>query len=498
MTRTGFAIFLLILAAAPGGASGDALEDREWKLITSDNFRVHSLLGVTRTTEMLRQLEVMRVALGGNSGTATFQAAVPTVIIALDNAEDYALIGAPESTVGFFIADQRENAIVVQDNAEVEGVRTILHEYVHYLHRLKERIALPRWFEEGTAEYLSSSRVVDDRFEFGLPLPGRLSSLTFASWLPMREVLTLNELSNLTLVDGDLFYSQAWLLVHYLNSRAGGRQAVMQALQRYRELVVNGEDRIVAFEKTFELAVDDLNETLLEYLLADDFRTQSIRVNSALPGFSPRVQSIPKSQIQIALAQMAIRFENDVAAERWFTAALESDDTRALAEAGLGTVLGFRGDVENASRRFEAAILLVSYDFRMWMDYAQFWAGRIANTYDRETREVYARRLEEALRNALTIADATPELNSLMGFAYLARGKDLDEAIEYLQAAAQQSPADQGSLILLANAYLYSGQPEQAIGAARSVLSLAHDTNPLTISAREIIEKASHELTRRH
>jgi hypothetical protein len=80
--RTGVALILLVLAAAPLSASGEALEDRDWKLITSENFRVHSLLSVERTTEMLRQLEVMRVALGDNSGAATFQAAVPTVIIA--------------------------------------------------------------------------------------------------------------------------------------------------------------------------------------------------------------------------------------------------------------------------------------------------------------------------------------------------------------------------------------------------------------------------------
>lgn len=483
-------IFAVILATIATPALGDALLERDWKLITSDNFRVHSVLSEERTTELLRQLEVMRVALGDPNAVATFQAAVPTVILALDNDDDYQMIGAPDTTVGFFIADQRENAIVVQDNDEVQGVRTILHEYVHYLHRQNGRIIYPRWFEEGNAEYLSSSRVTDGSYDYGLPITARLSSLTFAAWLPMEHILELSDLSSLTLEQGDLFYSQSWLLVHYLNSQPNADQDVPRKLQRYGELVVSGLNRVSAFEQAFSLDLDELDDILLKYLLANDFKIRSVAVDTALPNFSPRVEALPTPHVQIAIAEMAMRFGNDQAAEEWFTEALSNDETKARAEAGLGTVFGHRGEVSKANARFEAAIYLVSYDFRMWMDYAQFWAGRVSNTKSAEKREVYSKRLEEALRNALTISAATPELNSLMGFAYLAQGKDTGEAIEYLLAATEQSPTDQASRLLLANAYLYSGEYQLAIDAAESVLSLEHESSEITVSAQELIDES--------
>ena len=184
---------------------------------------------------------------------------------------------------------------------------------------------------------------------------------------------------------------------------------------------------------------------------------------------------------------MAMRFLNDKEAEQWFTKALSDDVTRPRAESGLGTVYGYRGDISKARERFEAAIYLVSYDFRMWMDYAQFWADRISVTDDIRQRESYGKRLEESLRSALTISDATPELNALMGFAYMAQGKDIDEAIEYLIAATEQSPTDQPSRLLLASAYLFAKRFHLAINTAESVLRFEHESNEITAAADEII-----------
>ncbi len=484
-----------LLSVGAGLASELPLDERDWTLMTSSNFRVHSVLSSQRTAELLRHLEIMRAALDEPGESATFQADVPTVIIALDTESDYLLIGAPGTTVGIFIADQRENAIVIQDHDDVQGIQTILHEYAHYLYRKNGRIAYPKWYAEGIAEYLSSSRVTQTSFDVGLPLADRLTTLTFSSWVPLQEILEISDTSTLTLDQGDQFYSQSWLLVHFLNSQPDADRELPLQLQRYSDLVVNGAQVADAFEDAFSMQVDDLNDTLLQYFLAGEYASKSISIDSAFPAFAPSEEALPVERIRVALAEMAMRFDNDEMAEQWFTLALEHDDTRALAEAGLGTVFGHRGEVAKARSRFEAAIYLVSYNFRMWMDYAQFWAERLSTSYDPERRVYYAKQLEEALRSALTISDATPELNSLMGFAYMAQGKDTDEAIEYLLAATEQSPTDQGSRLLLANAYFYAGNFLAAIDAAESVLKLEHEGNEVTASARDIIAKSRLALT---
>jgi hypothetical protein len=367
---------------------GESLDEREWRQVTSENFRVNTVLSETRATELLRQMEVMRAALGISSADATYQAAVPTVIIALDNADDYHLLGAPDTTVGIFMANQRENSIVIQDNDDVQGVQIILHEYVHYLNRQNGRVVLPKWFEEGNAEYLSSSQIKDDSFDFGLVSAGRLTTLHFSAWLPTSEILEMSDLLTLDAERGDLFYSQSWLLVHFLKSRSNADRDLPGMLQRYSELVVSGEDRSNAFELAFELDFDELDGTLLQYVLANEFQKKSLPIESALPDFSIEVERLSTPKVQIALGQMAMRFENDEAAEHWFTLALSDEETRPHAEAGLGNVFGYRGEVSKASARYEAALRLVSYDFRMWMDYAQFWANRVSAAYDNENGSI--------------------------------------------------------------------------------------------------------------
>tara|TARA_R110002096_G_scaffold65006_4_gene158316 strand:+ start:41902 stop:43398 length:1497 start_codon:yes stop_codon:yes gene_type:complete len=490
MSRRLVKLVLSLLVLVCGTTFAESLAERIWMRVSTDNFHLHSVLDEERTLELLRTLEVMRSAFSDPDAAQTFQAGVPTIIVALDKEDDYRMLGVPASTVGIFIADARENAIVIQDNERVTAVRTILHEYVHYLLRQNGRVVYPKWYEEGNAEYLSSSRIHNGEFEYGLPLQGRIATLNFAAWMPLADILAVDDTNELESAAGDLFYAQAWLLVHYLNSLPDAEQHWDRRLQDYNQLLLEGLDPVAAFEAAFELSVETLEDTLLKYFLAERFASRRIPVDTSLPNFAPRITELRQAQIEIVLARMAMRFHQESVAEDWFRSALADEETRPSAEAGLGTIYGRRGDIDQAEAHFEAAIYLVSYDFRMWMDYAQFWAERLYSAADREESALYAKRLEEALRNALTISDATPELNTLMGLAFLAQGKDVGEAITFLQEAVQQSPIDQGSRLLLASAYLHDYQPRRAIEIAESVLSFEHESNAATASAHELIDLA--------
>jgi len=486
---------LLTLALATQGAAiahGAALEEREWQLVTSENFRIHSVLGTERTTELLRHLEIMRKTLDRDSDEPTWRASVPTIILAVDRHEDYAAIGAPENTVGFFVADLRENAILFEDGDDAEGIEVILHEYVHYLSQRNARIRYPKWYEEGRAEYMAASQLHDQVLEVGMPNRRRLFSLNFERWLPLPEILEQTDLTELDDVTGDLFYGQSWLLVHYLSNHERFADHMAEYLERFNTYVVEGRDRVTAFEEAFGLDIDDLEKALLEYFVAGRFESRRIPADTALPDFSPRVRPLTAPEVRLSLAQMAMRLDNYTAADRWFRAAqYELDDiARAHAEAGLGRLRGIEGDVDTARGHFEKAVSLTSWDFRIWMDYAQFWAQRVAVTTDKTQRQRYARRLKEALQNGLTIRDATPELNSLMGLAYLALGEDLREAVAYLEAASEAVPTDQGSLLLLANAYLFLGRPDRAVEAAHTILGLQHEHGPIAEAAQDVINRA--------
>jgi len=472
-----------------------SLEDREWRQVSSENFRIKSVLSEERTTELLRHLEIMRSSLGTAGETST-DSTVRTVIIAVDNHDDYVSIGAPDYSAGFFFSDLRENAILIEDGRQLSGIQVILHEYAHFLNKQSGRIRYPRWYEEGNAEYLSHSRLQDQAFEFGLAPEQHLAALSFSTWLPLPQILEVTDVSALDEVEGTLFYGQAWLLVHYLRSLPDADQAVPEMLRAYARLVSDGTPTIEAFEKAFNVEADILENELLKYFLGRQFASRSVPVNTALPGFQTRTRKLSTAEAQLALAQMALRFENIYGAERWFGDVLADDILRAHGEAGLGRVLGYRGDVEGANEHFDTAIKLMAWDFDIWMDYSQYWAQRIATAYDEQSRLRYASRLIGSLESALTISDATPELNSLMGFAYLAKGTDTLEAINFLEAAAEAAPHDQASRLLLANAYLYVGRYGDAIDVAESVLLFEHQPNEVTDAAHVVIVQARQKRAR--
>ncbi len=485
-----FAIVVSACLTLGNAALGEPLDERDWILMTSDNFRVHSVLDKERTAELLRHLEVMHATFGNAGDGSTHESKIPTVILVVDGHEAYTAIGAPANSMGYFISDLRENAILVEDSHGTRGVEVMLHEYVHFLSLQTGRIRYPRWYEEGRAEYLSTSRLHDNVLEYGRPVERRMASLRFGTWLPLRTVLELTDLSTLDEEQGDLFYGQSWLLVHYLSSQPDAELKLPAATREYSVLVGRGVNRSDAFEQAFEQDIDELEPILLKYFLDGSFASKEVPADTALPGFSPGVRPLSIEEVRLALARMALRFKNLDGAETWFTAVLSDPEFRAHGEAGLGRILGIRGDIEGAQARFDEAIYLMAWDFDIWMDYAQFWAQRVSVTPDFDTRKRYALRLVDALESALTIRKATPELNSLMGFAYLAMDKDIYEAIEYLEAAANAAPFDQASRLLLANAYLFVGENGRAIDMAESVLSLEHEPSNVTVAAQALISKA--------
>ena len=485
------ALFLIcVWSTATLSESDVPLEDKAWQDVRSDNFRIYSVLAPARTVELLRHLEIMRAALGDVTEESTYKSGVPTIIVAVDNHDDYVSIGAPDYSAGYFFSDLRENAILIEDSEESAGIQVILHEFAHYLNRQAGRPRYPRWYEEGSAEYLSHSRLHDGAFEYALAPRKYLATLGFGHWMPLATVLEITDASSLSEIDAAMFYAQAWLLVHYLRNRPDADAQITGQLTRYARDSARGMTPVAAFETAFGLDLDRLEEDLLRYYLDRQFMSRSLPADTALRDFSARSRAMSPAEAQLALAQMALRFDNLDGAERWFEKALSNNDIRALAEAGLGRIAGYRGDIEGANARFESAIFLMAWDFTIWMDYAQYWAQRVANSYGPGERTRHASKLIDALESASTIAEPTPELNSLMGFAYLARGDDPDKAIEYLEAASAAAPYDQASRLLLANAYLYVGRLDDAIRVAEAVLLFEHEPGLVAGAARDVIAEA--------
>ncbi len=306
----------------------------------------------------------MRASLGDSSEVSTYDSRVPTIILAVDNHDDYVSIGAPDFSAGYFVSDLRENAILIEHTAGSRGIQIILHEYAHYLNKQSGHIRFPRWFEEGNAEYLSNSRVRNQAFEYAMAPQGHLATLNFMSWMPLAAVLATDDTSAMNNEEAALFYGQSWLMVHYLRSLPDADQTLPAKLERYARLASTGTPPGTAFSQAFSVDLEDFEQALLQYYLEKEFSSRTVPVNTALPGFAPQVSDMSRSEAQLALAHMALRLENFDAAETWFTATLSDDELRAYAEAGLGRILGRRGDLDGANKRFETCHLPDGLGFR--------------------------------------------------------------------------------------------------------------------------------------
>jgi hypothetical protein len=121
-------------------------------------------------------------------------------------------------------------------SAEVpdESARTMFHEYAHHFMLSNFMGAYPAWYVEGFAEFNATvSFESKGLVGFGKPQSERMRWLAYTNqWLPLEKLLTSN-VAALSVDERQSFYSEGWLLTHYLTfevKRAGQLQTYLKDL----------------------------------------------------------------------------------------------------------------------------------------------------------------------------------------------------------------------------------------------------------------------------
>ncbi|HEY9109829.1 MAG TPA: DUF1570 domain-containing protein [Roseateles sp.] len=148
------------------------------------------------------------------------------------------------------------------DEADFAQV-VLFHEVAHRLMFEYSSRSYPRWFVEGFAEYMSRTRLEDDRVTFGLAPPRAAAVLAgeriLGDELSWEDLLKASARNYST--EGD-FYFKSWLLTHYMFSDS----TRTQQLHQYMERLANGEEAVAAFESATGLTMEQLRSTLRRYL----------------------------------------------------------------------------------------------------------------------------------------------------------------------------------------------------------------------------------------
>ncbi|MGB8986513.1 MAG: hypothetical protein WCC37_07920 [Candidatus Sulfotelmatobacter sp.] len=223
-------------------SSARETEPSPWLEIHSTHFTVITDAGEKRGKEVALRFEQMRSVFAILLMKDRLNEPLPLTILAFKNDKDYYQTaplrqGQPISVPGFFVPGTDQNFIVL-NMFEVEPWRAVAHDFAHLLLNYNYP-PVEGWFDEGLAEYFSSTRLDNRQVEIGgdpelnnlfsedllenqhelrNPPKSLTELLSGQVWLALPDLLTLkhdtstyNEATHHT-----LFYAQSWITIHYL------------------------------------------------------------------------------------------------------------------------------------------------------------------------------------------------------------------------------------------------------------------------------------------
>ena len=157
---------------------------------------------------------------------------------------------------------ERQYAVIRLDQDIPGKYNVVYHEYVHTLLHANFRW-LPTWLDEGLAEFYGNSRFEQTKMYVGAPST-RVYRLQGATLIKVDELISENPWVKFRKDEQqiDLFYSEAWALVHYLIFGPGMEQG--KKLDKFYKALLQGEDQKKAFQEVFG-SFQDVQEGLSNY-----------------------------------------------------------------------------------------------------------------------------------------------------------------------------------------------------------------------------------------
>ena len=243
----------LLAAAAPLAA------ESPWLRLATPRFELYTNTGDKIGRETLALFEQAHLAVTAGSGIAT-RSAPPLRIFLFRSPEDFAPYRSTETALGYYL-DGRSRAYIAIRFSGRSTSRIIFHEYVHAV--LKPLgVNLPHWFEEGTAEFYSTTVTDGVRLYAGVPARDHLRTLGALPLLAAETFLHAGRHASLysEREQAGVYYSQSWGLIHMLTMAPGYRE-------RFPHFVALLK-RKVPQEKAFELAFGKGPRSVLEDMSA--------------------------------------------------------------------------------------------------------------------------------------------------------------------------------------------------------------------------------------
>lgn len=248
-------VYRICLFAFAVFASSPALAD--WHEASSDHFVIYADDKPTNLLRYAENLERYHAAMAFLLGREIEKPSPSNrvVIYAVGSQRDVRNLSNSDSryVAGFYIPRASGSTAFVQDLSRSDGngypslsTIVLLHEYAHHFLMASSDFAMPRWLNEGSAEFFAAASFrKDGGVMIGRPALHRGGSILYGDKLTVRDLLADESKAAKRL--GGSFYGYSWLLVHYLTfreERAG-------QLQQYQRNLIAGMNAVEAGEAAF-------------------------------------------------------------------------------------------------------------------------------------------------------------------------------------------------------------------------------------------------------
>ncbi|HEY8571942.1 hypothetical protein [Phenylobacterium sp.] len=363
--------------------------------------------------------------------------------------------GLSPLVAGFYTASRRGVFAVTAIDREINEDDTLFHEYAHHFMLENFPGAYPAWYIEGWAEYFMTAELTPNGMKVGDYNPGRIAFLGGSGWLPMDQVIGKRQAER----DPEKtlrFYSQAWLLTHYMRSDPQRAAQLDKAIVA----IANGAEPVKAFQDATGMSMNELQQALRRYttlrmievkdigkvkppmtvtrmpasaedLLLDRLRITASGGNKPDPEFVTQVRRAAAKHpgdkfAELTLAEAEFRFGDVAAGEAIVNRRLaaEPDDVETLTVAGWGQIEAGEREPGKRAERFRAgrphlvkAYQLSQADFRPLYGYV--YSRTVEGFFPTENDML-------ALLEARKLAPSVDEVSILAGITLLAQNHPED------------------------------------------------------------------------
>jgi tetratricopeptide (TPR) repeat protein len=344
-------LFLAVLSSSSAQAG-----EHPWTEVRSPNFRVLTNGSAGEGRRVAREFEQMRAASALAFPKMRLETGAPLTIFAPRDESSMKAMApgfwkapGPKPAGLFQHGWERQYATIRLDQDIPGRYNVVYHEYVHSLLHANFRW-LPTWLDEGLAEFYGNTRFEESKIYLGAP-SARVHRLQGVTLIKLDELISENPWRKFRNDEQqiDLYYSEAWALVHYLTFGPGMEQGAK--LNKFYSSLLLGEDQKKAFQEAFG-NFKDVEDGLVRYTRQFMFSSYVAQNPPQLKEkeFPFRVTTQAETDAELAAYRLFSHDRDE--ARSAIEQALRGDPNLALAHETLGFLNFADGKDQDAESEF--------------------------------------------------------------------------------------------------------------------------------------------------